>query len=107
MFKSQSEGYILGINEFADLTQEEFKMRLGYKANLKTTESKTHIFATNDLADAVDWRTKNAVTAVKNQGQCGSCWSFSATGAMEGANALKTGNLISLSEQQLVDCSTA
>ena len=63
--------------------------------------------ASRDLPNSVNWVTEGAVTAVKDQGQCGSCWAFSTTGALEAMHHRATGQLVSLSEQQLLDCSRA
>jgi len=97
--------YTMEMNKFADLTREEFRQFLGFKA-VNYTQTRVE-FLSGDAPDSIDWRAKGAVTPVKDQGQCGSCWAFSTTGSVEGANFVKTGKLVSLSEQQLVDCDSS
>lgn len=104
-----NESFTLGMNEFGDLTFDEFKKT---HFGLKPRPARADYYMTapvdvSSLPASVDWTTKGVVTPIKNQGQCGSCWAFSATGSIEGAHAIKTGNLISLSEQELVDCAGA
>jgi len=102
---AENKGWKMGVGPFTDLTNEEFKERF-HPFQINKNRKVEHIPDT-DLADSVDWRTEGAVTHVKNQGQCGSCWSFSTTGAIEGAWKIAGNDLISLSEQQLVDCATS
>jgi len=108
--KHNSEGhtFTLAINGYAHMSFEEWgqHMRFGLGMPVHEAAPLTHTFNATATPASVDWTTKGAVTPVKDQGQCGSCWSFSTTGSLEGAYFLKNGNLISFSEQNLVSCDT-
>ena len=105
----------LAQNEYIDLSQDEFKdtfigslNKNDYYINRLYGRSTCEDFVSNndlDIPSSLDWRNQGVVTNVKNQGYCGSCWSFSATGAMEGAYAIAHNKLVNISEQQLIDCS--
>jgi C1A family cysteine protease len=88
-------------NKFSDWTSAEYKRILGFKPS-NTTETTTVFAETN--ASSVNWVEAGAVQAVRDQGQCGSCWAFSSMGALESAHWIESGESLDFSEQQLVDC---
>jgi C1A family cysteine protease len=104
--------YTLGHNAYSHMTSEEFSEYFNLGKAIQTPRLRRGNAVHSAPADvtalpaSVDWVSAGAVTAVKNQGNCGSCWSFSATGALEGAYEIKNGNLQSFSEQELVSCDT-
>ncbi|KAB5562041.1 hypothetical protein PHYPO_G00013380 [Pangasianodon hypophthalmus] len=106
------KSYRLGMTKFADMDNQEYRESVLKGCLRSFNATKRHSAATffrkaggAALPDTVDWREMGYVTEVKDQGYCGSCWAFSATGSLEGQTFRKTRNLVSLSEQQLVDCS--
>merc|ERR1712079_762298 len=101
----------MAMNQFGDMTGYEFSLYVKRGAGggfvpRKETERKVQYKKYNATCDSIDWDARGMITPVKNQGQCGSCWSFSTTGSIEGRSAIKSGTLASISEQQLVDCDT-
>jgi len=108
-FKEENSSYRSGITKFSDLTQQEFAktyLNLNYDA-LAVANFNPHIVKVSNAAPASwDWRDKGYVSAVKDQGSCGSCWAFSTVANLEGLYALEKGEVKTFSEQLLVDCDT-
>ncbi|XP_034478220.1 cathepsin L-like [Drosophila innubila] len=110
LYIAGEETYEMGVNQFTDLLAKEFESLMLPSHNITESDSLTDFIYTQpeDVAipSSIDWRSKGAVTGVKDQGQCGSCWAFAAVGTLESQHFIKNRQLISLSEQNLLDCSS-
>ncbi|RNA42782.1 cathepsin L1-like [Brachionus plicatilis] len=105
-FNSNWPLFTLKMNKFGDLTNREYRdIYLGFKPRQNLNKNFDISICTSQIPESIDWRERGYVTPVKDQGQCGSCWAFSAVASLEGQNFNKTGNMVRLSEQNLVDCS--
>ena len=98
------EAHKVGLNRFSDWTAEEFEAYQRYKPSTKRHAPQTHKTSGKPLPTEVDWRQQGLVADVKDQGSCGSCWTFSTVASIEGAHAKRHGKMVTLSEQNLVDC---
>lgn len=94
--------FTVGHNQFSTMTDAEFQRWMGYTGPQEINDS--NAFVGEPVTNGIDWRSKGAVNPIKNQGGCGSCWAFSAVAAIEGHHQIQTGKLLSLSEQEVVDC---
>lgn len=104
-----NQNFTMGVNQFTDLTPEEFKAQ--YLSGLKSSElgsygCKSFSSSANDAPVSIDWRSKGVVNPVRDQGQCGSCWAFATTANAESVWAISSGQLYDLSEEFLVDCAS-
>jgi len=100
----QDLGWTAGLNFFADLTEDEKKQYLGFNASMEHSVGEPLPPSDGPMASEIDWRQKGGVTGVKNQGSCGSCWTFGAVGSVEGVHKKETGSLVTFAEQELLDC---
>lgn len=113
LYKNNISNFTLGINNFTDMSRSEFKYKYLNGLVLKNNSTFDFVYhnssntTNSSLPSSIDWRAAGLVTNVKDQGQCGSCWAFSTTGTVEGQHAKVKNNLVSLSEQNLVDCSSS
>ena len=100
----QELSWTAGLNFFSDLTEDEKKQYLGFNSSMEHPVGEQLPASDGPLADSFDWRQKGGVTGVKNQGSCGSCWTFGAVGSTEGVHKAATGSLVTFAEQEFLDC---